>query len=72
MQAAQREGTSCAEPRRNKTPIDRRRLQLAAVLRYLQQFGYYGYEMLSDFTYQVQSGAEPVWSSVSGQMMGSG
>lgn len=62
MPAARREGTSCAELRRNKTPIDGRRLQLAAMLRYLQQFGYYGYEMSSDFTYQVQSGAEPVWS----------
>lgn len=62
VQAARREGTSCAELRRNKTPRDRRRLRLAAMLRYLQQFGYYGYEMSSDFTYGVQSGAEPVWS----------
>lgn len=66
MQAARREGTSCAEPRRNKTPIDRRRLQLAAGLRYVQQFGYYGYEVSSDFMYQVQSRAvsrqTPGWS----------
>lgn len=62
MQAARREGTSCAEPGRNKSPIDRRRPRLAATLAYLQQFGYYGYEMSSDFTYRLQSGAQPARS----------